>query len=138
MLIERMSDETVYLECAQIRITGSGTNAGSNLVSFPGAYRANDPGVQVNIYDNKGSPYMGGKSYQIPGPAPLQCSGSGNGEGNGNQGGGEVQPPAGGDAGAAKAPLYTQCGGQSWMGPTVCESGVCKASNEWYSQCVPS
>jgi cellulase len=31
-----------YMECAQIRVTGSGTNKGSNFVSFPGAYKAND------------------------------------------------------------------------------------------------
>jgi cellulase len=61
------------MECAQIRVTGSGTNQGSNTVSFPGAYKANDPGIQVNIYDTKGQPYMGGKAYQIPGPAPITC-----------------------------------------------------------------
>lgn len=123
------------MECAQIRVTGSGTNKGANFVSFPGAYRANDPGVQVNIYDNRGSPYMGGKSYVIPGPAPLQC-GAGSGSGSG---GGEVEVPAPEvpvDSGA-RAPLYTQCGGSTWTGPTVCESGTCKVSNEWYSQCVP-
>ncbi|KAI0839894.1 glycoside hydrolase family 61 protein [Hypoxylon sp. FL0890] len=62
-----------YMECAQIRITGSGTNSGSNFVSFPGAYKANDPGIQVNIYDNSGNPYMGGKTYKIPGPPALTC-----------------------------------------------------------------
>ncbi|OTA62363.1 lytic polysaccharide monooxygenase [Hypoxylon sp. EC38] len=62
-----------YMECAQIRITGSGTNSGSNFVSFPGAYKANDPGIQVNIYDNSGNPYMGGKAYKIPGPQVLTC-----------------------------------------------------------------
>ena len=60
-------------ECAQIKVTGSGTNTGGNKVSFPGAYNSNDPGIQVNIYDNAGSPYMGGKQYVIPGPTPLQC-----------------------------------------------------------------
>ncbi|KAF2875207.1 glycoside hydrolase [Massariosphaeria phaeospora] len=62
-----------YMECAQIRVTGSGTNKGSSFVSFPGAYKANDPGIQLSIYDTKGTPYMGGKTYTIPGPAPLQC-----------------------------------------------------------------
>jgi cellulase len=126
------------MECAQIRVTGSGTNKGSNFVSFPGAYRANDPGVQVNIYDNKGSPYMGGKAYQVPGPAPLQCAAGGGNNGSGGESG-EVAPPPldNGDAGGAKAALYTQCGGASWAGPTVCAEGTCKATNEWYSQCVP-
>ncbi|KAF1917469.1 glycoside hydrolase [Ampelomyces quisqualis] len=61
-----------YMECAQIRVTGSGTNKGSNFVSFPGAYKANDPGIQVNIYDTKGQPYPA--TYKIPGPEPLTCS----------------------------------------------------------------
>ncbi|KAI0113313.1 glycoside hydrolase family 61 protein [Daldinia grandis] len=62
-----------YMECAQIRVTGSGTNTGSNFVSFPGAYKSNDPGIQVNIYDNTGNPYMGGQQYKIPGPQVLTC-----------------------------------------------------------------
>ncbi|CAE6446976.1 unnamed protein product, partial [Rhizoctonia solani] len=35
------------------------------------------------------------------------------------------------------APLYGQCGGQGWTGPTTCASGTCKVSNQWYSQCLP-
>ncbi|KAL7622466.1 hypothetical protein AAE478_007972 [Parahypoxylon ruwenzoriense] len=62
-----------YMECAQIRITGSGTNTGSNFVSFPGTYSSNDPGIQVNIYDNSGNPNGGGRPYKIPGPSVLTC-----------------------------------------------------------------
>jgi hypothetical protein len=29
----------------------------------------------VNIYGNDGQPYMGGKSYEIPGPEPVKCGG---------------------------------------------------------------
>lgn len=54
-------------------MTGSGTNAGSNFVSFPGAYSANDPGILVNIYDNAGNPNGGGRPYIIPGPSVLSC-----------------------------------------------------------------
>lgn len=36
----------------------------------------------------------------------------------------------------ACAPLYGQCGGSGWTGPTCCASGTCKAGNEWYSQCT--
>ncbi|KIM24807.1 carbohydrate-binding module family 1 protein, partial [Serendipita vermifera MAFF 305830] len=37
------------------------------------------------------------------------------------------------------APVYGQCGGASWTGPTVCASGsTCTFSNTWYSQCIPS
>ncbi|PVF99220.1 hypothetical protein CPB86DRAFT_814169 [Serendipita vermifera] len=39
----------------------------------------------------------------------------------------------------AQAPLYGQCGGLNWTGPTTCVSGAtCVYSNDWYSQCVPS
>ncbi|KAH7036019.1 Alpha/Beta hydrolase protein [Microdochium trichocladiopsis] len=34
------------------------------------------------------------------------------------------------------AALYGQCGGQGWQGPTCCSQGTCKASNQWYSQCL--
>jgi len=38
----------------------------------------------------------------------------------------------------AQSPLWGQCGGSGWTGPTTCASGaVCQVSNEWYSQCVP-
>jgi len=62
-----------YMECAQIRVTGSGTNTGSNFVSFPGAYKSNDPGVLLSIYDNSGNPNNGGRAYTIPGPKVLSC-----------------------------------------------------------------
>ncbi|KAI3394244.1 hypothetical protein diail_2985 [Diaporthe ilicicola] len=32
---------------------------------------------------------------------------------------------------------YAQCGGQGWTGATCCASGsTCKASNQYYSQCL--
>jgi xyloglucan-specific endo-beta-1,4-glucanase len=34
------------------------------------------------------------------------------------------------------APLYGQCGGTGWTGPTTCASGTCTYSNPWYSQCL--
>ncbi|GAB1312704.1 Endo-1,4-beta-xylanase 6 [Madurella fahalii] len=38
----------------------------------------------------------------------------------------------------AQSPLWGQCGGQGWTGPTTCVSGaVCQKGNDWYSQCVP-
>lgn len=125
------------LQCAQIRVTGSGTNSGSNTVSFPGAYTASHPGITVSIYDNKGSPYP--SSYQIPGPAPITCSGGSSGGGGSNSGGGSnngggsSQQPSTGEGAA----LYAQCGGTGWTGPTTCKEGTCKASGDFYSQCVP-
>jgi cellulose 1,4-beta-cellobiosidase len=34
--------------------------------------------------------------------------------------------------------LYGQCGGRNWNGPKCCRQGVCKFSNDFYSQCLPS
>jgi hypothetical protein len=60
------------------------------------------------------------------------------------QGSGSSQPPASSQAPTQPQPtgsptcatLYGQCGGNGWSGPTCCQSGTCKASNEWYSQCT--
>ncbi|KAH8714792.1 glycosyl hydrolase family 61-domain-containing protein [Phaeosphaeriaceae sp. PMI808] len=51
-----------YISCAQLTVTGGGSGTPGPLVSFPGAYSANDPGIKVNIYG-------GGRSYSPPGPA---------------------------------------------------------------------
>ncbi|EHL03569.1 putative endo-beta-1,4-glucanase D [Glarea lozoyensis 74030] len=50
-----------YMTCYQVTVTGTGT-ANPAGVKFPGAYKANDPGIQINIYNNL-------QSYTIPGPA---------------------------------------------------------------------
>jgi hypothetical protein len=36
------------------------------------------------------------------------------------------------------APIYGQCGGLNWIGPTACVQGTCSSMNKWYSQCVPT
>ncbi|CAK5266684.1 unnamed protein product [Mycena citricolor] len=37
-----------------------------------------------------------------------------------------------------QAPVYGQCGGMSFSGPTTCAAGSsCVFSNPWYSQCIP-
>lgn len=146
-----------YMECAQIEVTGSGTNAGSNFVSFPGAYPSNDPGIVINIYDNSGNPTNGGRAYAIPGPDPITCDASNNGGGsNPTTTTSPYQmptttPPAttsktsstvkatstSASGGGGSVALYGQCGGQGYTGPTTCASGTCKVSNQWYSQCLP-
>ncbi|KAH8598096.1 glycoside hydrolase [Bisporella sp. PMI_857] len=50
-----------YMTCYQINVTGSGT-ANPAGVKFPGAYKASDPGILIDIY--KPIP-----SYTVPGPA---------------------------------------------------------------------
>lgn len=126
-----------YMECAQIEVTGSGTNTGSNLVSFPGAYPANHPGIVLSIYN------MAGKQYEIPGPRPITCSGGGgnpnpNPNPNPTPTTSAVNPgPTNGGGGGGTVPLYGQCGGNGYTGPTGCAQGTCKTTNEWYSQCLP-
>jgi hypothetical protein len=66
---------TVYPECAQLIVTGSGTASppSSALVSFPGAYSASDPGINFNI---DSADAMKATTYQVPGPAVWNGSGS--------------------------------------------------------------
>ncbi|KAK8098719.1 glycoside hydrolase family 61 protein [Apiospora kogelbergensis] len=57
-----------YISCAQVHVAGgSGAKTPTGLVSFPGAYKASDPGLAVNIYNT------GGKAYQPAGPSVFQC-----------------------------------------------------------------
>ena len=53
----------LYISCAQLKVTGGGSGSPSPLVAFPGAYKASDPGLLINIY------YPIPKSYTPPGPA---------------------------------------------------------------------
>ncbi|CAK7210937.1 hypothetical protein SCUCBS95973_000961 [Sporothrix curviconia] len=57
-----------YISCAQISVTGgSGAKKPTDLVAFPGAYKATDPGIMLNIYANAGKPYT------PAGPAVFTC-----------------------------------------------------------------
>ncbi|KAF2275907.1 fungal cellulose binding domain-containing protein [Westerdykella ornata] len=53
-----------YISCGQLKVTGGGNGTPGPLVSFPGAYKASDPGIQINIY------YPVPTSYTPPGPRP--------------------------------------------------------------------
>ena len=52
-----------YIACSQIQITGGGNGSPGPLVSLPGAYKTNDPGILVNLYS------MQPDAYQPPGPS---------------------------------------------------------------------
>ena len=52
-----------YIACSQIQITGGGSGNPGPLVSLPGAYSSNDPGILVDIWS------MQPDSYKPPGPA---------------------------------------------------------------------
>lgn len=62
-----------YQSCAQINVSGSGSFTPSSTVSFPGAYKSNDPGILINIYGKLGQPDLDGKPYTVPGPATITC-----------------------------------------------------------------
>jgi hypothetical protein len=52
-----------YISCAQIKVENGGNGTPGPKVAFPGAYKATDPGIQLNIY------YPVPTSYVPPGPA---------------------------------------------------------------------
>ncbi|KAL5376969.1 hypothetical protein DPSP01_010077 [Paraphaeosphaeria sporulosa] len=54
-----------YLACSQITITGGGSGSPGPLAAFPGAYKASDPGILVDLSKIASAP----DSYQPPGPA---------------------------------------------------------------------
>ncbi|KAG8812655.1 hypothetical protein FRC18_002867 [Serendipita sp. 400] len=136
-----------YMECAQIRISGGGS-ASPSTVSFPGAYGQSDPGILINIY------YPPVTNYQIPGPRPFTCGStppassssrvsSSTPSSSSSSRSSPVSSPSSSSRASSTtssgggAPLYGQCGGQGWTGPTTCAQGTCKVSNQWYSQCLP-
>jgi cellulase len=134
-----------YMECAQINVSG-GTGGSPSTVSIPGAYSATDPGILVNIYPVR-------PPYVIPGPRPYTCGG---GSPQPTTTGSNPQPtttsrttlvtttrtttvaqPTTTPPATGGSPLYGQCGGNNWTGPTTCAQGRCVANGDWYSQCVP-
>ncbi|PVF97939.1 hypothetical protein CPB86DRAFT_395346 [Serendipita vermifera] len=133
----------LYMSCYTVKVTGGGSTSPST-VRFPGAYSAQDPGILFNLYGSY-------TSYTVPGPAVFSCSGSGQTTplpvpsttvrpSTTNTPSSSSQAPSStsqGGGGGGTAPLYGQCGGQGWTGPTTCASGTCKYSNAYYSQCVP-
>jgi len=55
-----------YMECAQMNVLGGG-KANPPTVSFPGAYKQNDPGILFQLY------YPAPKTYIVPGPKVFKC-----------------------------------------------------------------
>ncbi|KAF2730590.1 hypothetical protein EJ04DRAFT_500250 [Polyplosphaeria fusca] len=139
-----------YITCFQLTVTGGGSAAPAG-VSFPGAYKAADPGIQINIYQQL-------SSYKAPGPAVVEGGTeavAGKAGSVATASGGASPPSAtkvvasstlatavkpatssssgGGCAAVAK---YQQCGGGDFTGCSACASGsTCVKLNEYYSQC---
>ncbi|KAI0867972.1 glycoside hydrolase family 61 protein [Hypoxylon argillaceum] len=60
----------LYMECAQINITGGKATKQPTTASIPGIYKSNDPGLLIDIY---GKPPSSTNPYKIPGPALFTC-----------------------------------------------------------------
>lgn len=133
----------LYMECAQINISGGTATKTPTTYSFPGMYKQNDPGILVNIYSmSKDSTYV------IPGPDPFTCSAS---SGGGSQTTAQLpgtttlvtstKTTAAGTTpttpAACTVAQWAQCGGSGFTGCTTCASGyTCKKQNDYYSQCA--
>ncbi|KAK1762941.1 family 61 glycosyl hydrolase [Phialemonium atrogriseum] len=59
----------LYMECAQINISGGTGTVKPKTHSIPGIYKSNDPGLLLDIYNVK-QPF----NYVIPGPELFTCS----------------------------------------------------------------
>lgn len=56
----------LYMECAQINISGGSATKTPTTYSLPGIYKQDDPGLLINIYSmDKNSQYV------IPGMVPF-------------------------------------------------------------------
>lgn len=149
--------------CYQITVTGTGTSSPAGVL-FPGAYKAADPGIQINIYQAL-------STYVAPGPSVI----AGGTEAVAGKAGSAVTATGGGvpaatsAASATKAVVtvtttkavvsstlatvakpttsagtgacsavaqYGQCGGSGFTGCSTCAaSGKCVVLNDYYSQC---
>ncbi|KAG8905186.1 GMP synthase (glutamine-hydrolyzing) [Tulasnella sp. 403] len=132
-----------YPECVQVIVTGSGTAFPPDdyLVSIPGAWGANDPGVKVDIYSEAAKTIT---TYQIPGPRiwpgftgidipgsdnppPLSSSAapssfprpSSSSSSRSLSSSSSRPPTTTSSAPTSVQTAWGQCGGNGWTGPTV-------------------
>ncbi|KAI1391703.1 lytic polysaccharide monooxygenase [Hypoxylon trugodes] len=143
-----------YMTCFQLTITGSGSAKPAG-VSLPGAYKASDPGILVNIHaalstyvapgpsvyasgstKSAGSPCIGCASTCTAGSGPSSTAGAGATLPTKVATTTAAQPSSTSGAGAGcSVEMYGQCGGSGFTGCGTCGSGTCKKLNEYYSQC---
>ncbi|KAI0020440.1 carbohydrate-binding module family 1 protein [Xylariomycetidae sp. FL0641] len=142
-----------YMSCYQLSVAGGSTSAAAAPagVKLPGAFKASDPGIQVNIHAKLSEYVNPGPAVVAGGTTKEAGSGCGSGcantckAGSGATGTAIAAAPApegtsstsGGDAACAQA-KFQQCGGQGYTGCTTCASGLtCKdVSAPYYSQCA--
>ncbi|KAK1590417.1 fungal cellulose binding domain-containing protein [Colletotrichum navitas] len=146
----------LYMTCYQITVTGGTGTASPATVSFPGAYKASDPGIGVNIHAKLSSYVVPGGSVasigstKTSGSACTACESTcdaakgpvgtalpvGGGGGGGSGGGGTS--PGTGSPPSCSVQKYGQCGGDGYTGCTTCASGsTCQGvSAPYYYQCA--
>ncbi|KAI0554887.1 glycosyl hydrolase family 61-domain-containing protein [Xylaria curta] len=127
----------LYMECAQINISGGSAKVSPATYSIPGIYNQNDPGLLINIYQMTSS-----STYTIPGPSKFTCAaGSGGGQTTTTKAATTTTlitstKTSGGSTPACTAAQWAQCGGAGYTGCTTCASPLtCKKQNDYYSQC---
>jgi len=128
----------LYMECAQIHVTSSGSTVSPATYSIPGIYKPAD--VTFNLYTTF-------SSYTIPGPAVFSCSGNNAPAPTTTKAVASTtlttsvvktssvasSTPTSASGTVAE---YGQCGGVGWTGGTACVSGsTCVVLNDYYSQC---
>ncbi|KAI8631810.1 carbohydrate-binding module family 1 protein [Xylariaceae sp. FL1651] len=128
----------LYMECAQINISGGTAKVSPTTYSIPGIYKQNDPGILINIYSMTPS-----STYTIPGPGVFTCAaGSGGGTPTTTKAATtttlvtSTKASTTGPAPTCTVAQWAQCGGSGFSGCTACASPyTCKAQNDYYSQC---
>ncbi|KAL4260055.1 Lytic polysaccharide monooxygenase AA9 [Pleurotus pulmonarius] len=133
----------LYMECAQLRITGGGNAVPSPIAHFPGAYSGTDPGILIGIY------YPPITNYIIPGPAVFTCGGTTPTSSSvvtlpSSSSSSSVVPPVTSTSTSSAPPQSTgtvgqwgQCGGIGYTGPTTCVAGTtCTVQSDYYYQCI--
>ncbi|KAK9424039.1 hypothetical protein SUNI508_13829 [Seiridium unicorne] len=122
-----------YVSCYQITVDGSSNSAAAVPagVSFPGALKASDPGILINIhskistYVNPGPTVVASGENKTPGSACSGCEKT-CAVGSGPTGTAiQATPPAetgatGGGSGACAQAQYQQCGGTGYTGCATC------------------
>ncbi|KAI0401472.1 glycosyl hydrolase family 61-domain-containing protein [Xylaria palmicola] len=130
----------LYMECAQINISGGSAKVSPATYSIPGIYKQNDPGLLINVYQLTSS-----STYTIPGPGLFTCTaGSGGGQATTTTTKAattttlvtSTKTSSAGSAPTCTVAQWAQCGGSAFTGCTTCASPyTCKKQNDYYSQC---
>ncbi|KAJ3948412.1 uncharacterized protein N0V96_002663 [Colletotrichum fioriniae] len=133
----------LYMTCFQLTVTGGGS-ASPGTVSFPGAYKASDAGILVDIhralttYVVPGPTVYAGGSTKSAGAACVGCESTCTaGSGPTGTASSVPLPTASGGLPGCTVAKYAQCGGEGYTGCTTCVSGsTCQAvSAPYYYQC---